>query len=240
MVCTEDKPGRTVVLLPACNSADNIRPHAVNADVMVAAAGAAAAYSGGQIGAGLGRCAQQWRVRNLLVTAMPISERPAGGSIVRGRLRSSSSSEEGSQEEQQQQQQQEPQPLDPAAAAALSVISEQYTRGTVIPARDDLSLILEENLGELDPPEIDLEEVAAAARATCLHVSGAVGVVQCTHRCCVQADCGDDSGRHNLWQRPQPACSNACVRLLQWWVVHTCQALHVGSVIDLMPRRVNS
>jgi hypothetical protein len=184
MVCTEDKPGRTVVLLPACNSADNIGPHAVNADVMIAAAGAAAAYSGGHIGAGLGKCAQQWRVRNLLVTAMPISVSPAGGSIVRRRLRSSSSSsEEGSEEEQQQQ---EPQPLDPAAAAALNVISEQYTRGTVIPARDDMSLILEENLGELDPPEIYLEEIAATARATCLQVRRAAEDVQCTSLSCKQ------------------------------------------------------
>jgi hypothetical protein len=183
MVCTEDKPGRTVVLLPACNSADNIGPHAVNADIMIAAASAVAAYSGGKIGAGLGKCAQQWWVRNLLVTAMPVSVSPVGGSIVRRRLRSSSSSDEGSEEEQQQQ---EPQPLDPAAAAALSVISEQYTRGTVIPARDDMSLILEENLGELDPPEIDLEEIAATARATCLQVRRAAEDVQCTSLSCKQ------------------------------------------------------
>jgi hypothetical protein len=170
MVCSEDKPGRSVVLLPACNSADNIGPHALNADIMVAAAGAAAAYGGGQIGAGLGMCAQQWGVRNLLVTAMPSSGRFAGSSSLwqhRQRSSSSISSEDGSQDEQQQQ---EPPPLEPAAAAAISVVSEQYTRGVVFPARDDMSLILEENLGELDPPPIDLEEVAAVARATCLQV----------------------------------------------------------------------
>jgi hypothetical protein len=179
MVCSEDKPGRSVVLLPACNSADNIGPHAVNADIMVAAAGAAAAYGGGQIGAGLGMCAQQWGVRNLLVTAMPSSNSSSSSASSacsasrQRRSSSSSSSDDGSQNEQQQQQQQQQQQrdsLDPAAAAALSVIAEQYTRGTVIPARDDMSMILEENLGELDPPPIDLEAIVSLARTTCLQV----------------------------------------------------------------------
>ncbi|WIA30643.1 hypothetical protein OEZ86_000718 [Tetradesmus obliquus] len=173
MVCSEDKPGRSVVLLPACNSADNIGPHAVRADIMIAAAGAAAAYDGGQIGAGLGMCAQQWGVRNLLVTAMPSSGSSSSSSNnsssttrrQRSSSSSSSSSEDGSQEKKQQEQSHL---LDPAAAAALAAVAQQYTRGVVIPARDDMSIILEENLGELDPPPVDLEAVVAVARTTCL------------------------------------------------------------------------
>ncbi|WIA10603.1 hypothetical protein OEZ85_010786 [Tetradesmus obliquus] len=169
MVCSEDKPGRSVVLLPACNSADNIGPHAVRADIMIAAAGAAAAYDGGQIGAGLGMCAQQWGVRNLLVTAMPSSGSSSSSnnssSTTRRQRSSSSSSEDGSQVKQQQEQSHL---LDPAAAAALAAVAQQYTRGVVIPARDDMSIILEENLGELDPPPVDLEAVVAVARTTCL------------------------------------------------------------------------
>eukprot|EP00775_Hariotina_reticulata_P008228 gene8228-8418_t len=63
-----DKPGRKVVLLPACRSADNLARHAKDADVMFGNA-AAAVVGEQQLGLGLGQCAQSWGVRNLVDNA---------------------------------------------------------------------------------------------------------------------------------------------------------------------------
>jgi uncharacterized membrane protein YgcG len=110
-VCTQDKPGRKVVLLPACDSPGSLGRWAADADVMFAQTAAAQGREQQQeqqeLGAGVARCAQEWGVRTLVLTGLPHDTASDDGRIYspltswRQRLKekrktSSSSSDSGS------------------------------------------------------------------------------------------------------------------------------------------------
>jgi hypothetical protein len=231
MVCTQDKPGRKLVLLPACDSAAAVGPHAADADVMIADAAAAqdAAPPGAPLGTGLGVCAREWGVRALLATAMPQDEavrrarnlennwfnpawrnkRLGAASLYAGGGGSSSSGSSsddelstpslGQQQQQegadsgreaaagadsgpeQQQEEQEQQLLkpwlaaleaaqaqDPALGSFLQAVAQQYDQGLLLPGRDGLSLIVEDNSGTALPHPLDMKAKEAEARAVSL------------------------------------------------------------------------
>lgn len=200
LLCSPDKPGRKIVLLPACSNAQTIAPYAAGADVLYGNAAAAASSSISGVGSSgdlsnsgsapqqqqqqpagpeLGRFAERCGVRTLVITGLPgeadvsssnkwravgtTNNRPRGSS---GDSSSSSNLSDGNQAEVAAPQQR----LDPAVAAVLGVVSQQYTSGYVIPARDDFSLIVEENMGVLPSPPVDVAEKVAIARATTLNV----------------------------------------------------------------------
>lgn len=204
MVCTQDKPGRKMVLLPECTSAASLGPHAAHADVMFAAAGAARdAAPAAPLGAAVGRCAREWGVRALVTTGMPQSEEsmrsynmenngfnPAwrmrrARSVLSSSSPSSSRadseddeevtsiSQQGEQGAGDQQQQQQPweqvmSPGDPELAAFLQAVAQEYDCGLLVPGRDSMSLVVEDNSGNAPPPPLDMKAKEEEARSTSL------------------------------------------------------------------------
>lgn len=210
MVCTQDKPGRKVVVLPACDSATGVRRLAADADVMFADAAAAQdAAAGAPLGAALGACAREWGVRTLITTGMPQGEelrreanlannwfnpvwraQRMGNAGPQIGSRSDSEDEESDASDQQQQQdlqggnssseqqqgQEGQQPwvraletaqADARSASFLQAVSQEYS-GMLVPGRDCLSLIVEENSGKSDPEPLDMKAKEVEARATSL------------------------------------------------------------------------
>ncbi len=173
MVVSPDKPGRKLVLLPSCVAADHLGPHAAGADVL--AAHAAAASAGGSSGSsrpgvGLGRCAQAWGVRYLVLAGLPTdSEERASSSSSGGNHNSGTAADCDDKASAAVSQTPQTRVLCSEAAAVLSVVREQFTAGLALPAYDGQSLVVEENAGDLAPSgPPDLEERAALLRRTCL------------------------------------------------------------------------
>jgi len=200
MLCTQDKPGRKMVLLPACDSAAALAPYAAEADVMLAhSAAAAGVAAGAPLGAAVGRYAREWGVRALVTTAMPQSVEaqrsynlehnafnPAWRNRRLGKGSSSAcdSDDESSSAQHQQQQdvsagaeankqpwEQQLSVQDPDTAAFLQAVAQEYDGGLLLPGRDFLSLIVEENSGKAAPPPLDMQEKHDEARASTLTVA---------------------------------------------------------------------